>query len=90
MKELENDRKMMEEAMREHLEKTKRFLKDAFCIDGEVTTTGKQCIVVEQDNSNYQGISFTLTDSQRGEFKIVMCNPSKMESPNDGVDDSKE
>ena len=76
---MENQRKLIEETMNEHLDKTKNFLKEAFCIDGEVTTTGKQCIVVEQDNSNYYGISFTLTDSQRGEFKIVMCNPNKID-----------
>ena len=77
---MEKDKQLMQEEMEEHLERTKKFLKEAFCVDGEVTTTGKLCIVIERDNSNYQGISFTLNDSERGEFKIVMCNPNKMQN----------
>lgn len=66
------------DAMNSHLDGVKEFLKLAFCIDGDVKTDGKQVLTVEQDGSKYTGISFTLTDSERGEFKIVMCNPAPL------------
>jgi hypothetical protein len=54
----------------------KSFLKEAFAVDGEVTTSGKEVITIEQDGTKYKGISFTLNDSERGTFKLVMCNPN--------------
>jgi hypothetical protein len=66
---------LMSDAMNAHLDGVKEFLKLAFAIDGEVKTDGKQVLTIEQNGSKYTGISFTLTDSERGEFKIVMSNP---------------
>jgi hypothetical protein len=63
------------------LNKTKDFLKMAFCVDGEVTTTGKSCMVMEQNGESYEGVPFRLKDSERGEFIIIMANPNKMEEP---------
>jgi len=62
-----------------HLAGVKSFLKEAFGVDGEVTTSGKEVMTIEQDGTKYSGISFTLTDSKRGEFKIVMSNPNPHE-----------
>lgn len=70
---------IMSDAMDAQLDAVKEFLRIAFAIDGEVTTTGKQVLTIEQDGSRYKGISFTLTDSKRGEFKIVMSNPEPLE-----------
>lgn len=66
-------------AMDNHLNGVKSFLKEAFAVDGEVTTSGKEVITIEQDGTKYKGISFTLNDSKRGEFKIVMSNPNSQE-----------
>lgn len=66
-------------AMDVQLNGVKTFLKEAFAIDGEVTTTGKEVITIEQDGTKYKGISFTLNDSERGTFKIVMSNPNPQE-----------
>ncbi len=66
---------LMADAMNEQLNGVKEFLKLAFAIDGEVTTDGKQVLTIEQDGTKYKGISFTLTDSERGKFIIVMSNP---------------
>jgi len=67
-------------AMDDQLNGVKSFLKEAFNVDGEVTTSGKEVAIIEQDGLNYKGISFTLTDSERGEFKIIMCNPNPQKS----------
>lgn len=69
----------LSDAMNAQLNGVKEFLKLAFAIDGEVVTTGKQVLTIEQDGSKYTGISFTLTDSERGTFKIVMSNPDPIE-----------
>lgn len=65
--------------MNAQLDGVKEFLRLAFCIDGDVVTDGKQVLTIEQDGTKYTGISFTLTDSERGKFKIVMSNPEPIE-----------
>jgi len=79
MSEEKDQATIMSDAMNAQLDGVKDFLKMAFCIDGEVTTTGKQVLTIEQDGTKYTGISFTLTDSERGEFKIVMSNPEPLD-----------
>ena len=71
--------KVMEEILNEHLRTTGNFLKEAFGIDGEVTTTAKECIVIEQDGSKTFGITFVLNDSIRDKFMVTLSNPKKME-----------
>jgi len=75
---------VMSDAMDAQLNGVKEFLKIAFAIDGEVVTNGKQVLTIEQDGSKYTGISFTLTDSERGKFKIVMSNPEPFEEGESG------
>jgi hypothetical protein len=74
------DHEEIKAAADSHLDGVKNFLKEAFAIDGEVTTSGKEVTTIEQDGTQYKGISFTLTDTKRGIFKLVMCNPNPQES----------
>jgi hypothetical protein len=80
MKTTNDTHEEMKHAMDAQLNGVKDFLKMAFCIDGEVVTTGKEVMTIEQDGTSYKGISFTLNDSKRGEFKVVLSNPN----PQDG------
>lgn len=66
-----------------HLDGVCNFLKQAFCTDGEVTTNGKECIIIGQDGSQLKGVTFVLKDSERGEFMVTLSNPAPMkDEPN--------
>jgi hypothetical protein len=52
-------------------ENTMWFLKEAFCIDGEVKLIGKS--VVNTGNGNLDSsLTYELTDSKRGTFFITL------------------
>jgi hypothetical protein len=73
-----DETKVMEANMNDHLKTTADFLKETFGTDGEVTTTAKECIVIEQDGSKTFGITFVLNDSVRGKFMVTLSNPKQM------------
>jgi len=68
----------MKDSMNAHIESTQAFLKEAFAVDGEVTTNAKECVVLQQDESKTFGITFVLNDSARGQFMVTISNPKLM------------
>jgi len=65
----------MKKGLDEHLDRVCAFLKEAFAADGKVTTNGKECIIIGQDGSKLKGVTFTLNDSERGQFMVTLSNP---------------
>jgi hypothetical protein len=55
------------------------FIKEAFSVDGDVTTDGKECIILNRDGSRLTGVTFTATDSERGTFMVTLSNPEPMD-----------
>ena len=68
---MEMEHEDMKQALDAHLQGVCNFLKQAFATDGEVTTNGKECIVVGQDGSKLKGVTFVLQDTERGEFMVT-------------------
>jgi hypothetical protein len=54
------------------------FIKDAFAVDGNVTTDGKECIILNRDGSKLTGVTFTAVDRERGTFMVTLSNPEPM------------
>lgn len=51
--------------------KLRNFLKESFCIDGDISL-GQRCKVIMEDGHNIEGVIFTLSDSKRGRFTVVV------------------
>ena len=68
----------MKEMMHAQLEGVRSFIKEAFAVDGIVTTTGKECIIIQPDGEKSKGVTFTAEDSDRGVFMVTLSNPEPM------------
>ena len=75
---MENERDELKAMMDAQLEGVKSFIKEAFAVDGEVTTTGKECIIIQKDGGQSRGVTFNCTDSDRGTFMVTLSNPEPM------------
>ena len=65
--------------MEKQLDHVKEFIKTAFAVDGTVTTTGKECIIIQPDGSQSKGVSFEANDQERGTFIVTLSNPEPFE-----------
>lgn len=69
----------MNDKAKERIDGVASFLKEAFAIDGEVKTSGKECLIIQADGSESLGITFELNDSDKGTFMVTLTNPVEKE-----------
>jgi hypothetical protein len=56
----------------DRIKNLEKFLKDAFCIDGECKYRSTDVILSKDTSEINQDTTFVLTDSKRGSFLISM------------------
>ena len=84
------DKDEMKAAMEAQLDSVKEFIKEAFCVDGEVTTTGKECLIIQKDGSRSMGVTFVANDSDRGIFMVTLSNPEPLKDNNVHANQNKD
>ena len=52
--------------------KIKQFLKEAFCVDGEVVDYESVIVTKSATNEVQKGVMFTLNDSKRGKISVTL------------------
>ena len=72
-------RDQLKSEMDARLNEVTEFIKEAFAVDGEVSTDGKQSITIHRDGSQSTGVSFFVTDRERGKFIVTLSNPNPID-----------
>lgn len=69
----------MKQEMDSKLAEVCEFIKEAFAVSGDVTTNGKECIIINRDGSQLTGVTFEADDADRGKFMVTLSNPKPMD-----------
>ncbi len=59
---------------KEKIEDLEKFFKEAFCIDGDCNFDGFNKVVMLENKTEEKLMSFKLSDSKRGNFKVHLSN----------------
>ena len=79
-------KKLSEQEIGKQVDNVIGFIKEAFNVDGEVTTTGKECVIIQNDGSRSNGITFVANDKTRGVFMVTLTNPKPEEDGDVKID----
>jgi hypothetical protein len=83
-----NQSNELEKEAQARIEEVCEFVKTAFAVEGKVTSTGRECTVVEKDGSISKGVSFLAEDRERGKFIVTIGNPEPFDP--ESVQESKD
>lgn len=72
-------RDQLKQEMDSRLNQVSEFIHEAFGVNGEVTTDGKESIVVHRNGEHSTGVSFYVNDKERGKFIVTLSNPTPID-----------